>query len=257
MVDSLFATQSSVIREGLSDRLGCTADDLESEQLIVVELPVVTRPGVLARLACSGFGAVASVEPSLVQWVRENAPKDHHFRALQPFFLEQIAQRAMETGLATVARGHGYSTGFALNTLNLLPLTPPGLRLELVDSAWIARYRDSKVFDNALGAPEEVDRIARTHHAVVALDATGDPAAVAGWWDDGHGYQEIGVDVRRDARGLGLGKLVTTAATRHIVEAAQAPFYVCGITNIRSHRNALACGFLPVYVIGLVRAVEE
>ena len=117
----------------------------------------------------------------------------------------------------------------------------------------MARYRDSKVFDNALGAPEEADRIALTLNAVAAIGEDGEPAAVAGWWDDGHGYQEIGVDVRRDARGLGLGKLVTIAATRHIVEAGQTPFYVCGITNIRSHRNALACGFLPVYVIGLVR----
>jgi predicted GNAT family acetyltransferase len=112
------------------------------------------------------------------------------------------------------------------------------------------------VFDNALGEMTEPDRIEKTRQAIAVLDADGEPAAIAGWWDEGHGRDEIGVDVRRDARGRGLGKLAVSAATQQILDADRTPFYSCGATNVRSHRNALSCGFLPVFTIGLVRRVE-
>ena len=118
----------------------------------------------------------------------------------------------------------------------------------------MARYRPSNVFDNALGEPDELDRVERTSRGCAILDSTGEPSAVAAWWNDGHGREEIGVDVRRDSRGLGLAKIAVIAATHSILESGGTPFYSCGATNVRSHRNALACGFLPVFVIGSVWA---
>jgi len=129
---------------------------------------------------------------------------------------------------------------------------PPGYSIKPVEREWMALHRPSNVFDNALGEPDELDRVEKTTRGFAALDSAGEPAAVAGWWHDEHGRDEIGVDVRRDARGLGLAKVVVIAASRAIVEAGGAPFYSCGATNIRSHRNALACGFLPVFLIGHV-----
>jgi hypothetical protein len=257
MAGSTFGTHSDVIRAGLAHELGCSAEDLASEQLTVVPLPSGTPPGTIGLVACSGLGAVASVEPSLVQWVRDNAPTARHYLALQPFFLEQIAKRAMETGLAVDVRGHGYSTAFALDVLHAIPPLPDGFTKRIVGADWMPPYRDTKDFNNALAAPDDTVQIARIRDAVAVLDPAGEPVALAGWWDDGHGYREIGVDVRRDARGMGLGRLVTIAATHQIIEASQTPFYSCRITNIRSHRNALACGFLPVHVIGLVRSYSE
>jgi predicted GNAT family acetyltransferase len=74
----------------------------------------------------------------------------------------------------------------------------------------------------------------------------GRPAAVAGGWDDCDGLLEIGVDVARDYRGRGLGIAVVSAMARLIADRGDIPTYYCGPTNVRSHRNALACGFVPV-----------
>ena len=62
------------------------------------------------------------------------------------------------------------------------------------------------------------------------------------------------MDVRRDARGQGLAKVVVTAAIRSILEAGHVPYYSCGATNVRSHNNAIACGFRPVFTRATVSA---
>ena len=253
----LFAAHSAQVLKGLAHELGCDIDALASEATTVVELPAGAKPGAVALAACTGLGTIVSVHPALVGWARENAPKDKHFRALQPFFLADLAIEAMKVGLATKATAHGHSVCFALNELQAQPALPQGLRLERVGREWMDRYRPTSVFDNAIGEPDETGLIERLEGAVAVLDAAGEPTAVAGWRDDFHGYREIGVDVKRDSRGLGLGKLVTIAATRGLADVGQTPFYSCGSTNIRSHRNAIACGFLPVYIIGMVYAKSD
>jgi RimJ/RimL family protein N-acetyltransferase len=110
------------------------------------------------------------------------------------------------------------------------------------------------VFDNALGEAEEQERFDNTRCAFAVVDATGEALAVAAVWDYGWGREEIGVDVRRDARGHGLAKAVVGAATHAILAAGRVPYYSCGGTNVRSHNNAIACGFRPVYTRAFVTA---
>ncbi len=253
----LFEQHGVRVLEGLAHELGCDIGALTSEASTVVELPANSKPGALALAACTGLGTIVSAHPALVDWAREHAPKDKHFRALQPFFLADLAIEAMRAGLAAKATAHGHSVCFALSELKPIPALPTGFRLELVGRDWMERYRPSSVFDNAIGEPDETRLIERLVAGMAVLDGTDEPVAVAGWWDDFHGYRELGVDVQRDSRGLGLGKLVTVAATHAIVGAGETPYYSCGSTNIRSHRNAIACGFLPVYVIGMVFGRSE
>jgi RimJ/RimL family protein N-acetyltransferase len=79
----------------------------------------------------------------------------------------------------------------------------------------------------------------------VLFDATGAPVAVAGAFQT-FGLLEIGVDVVPAFQGRGLAPLVVRAATAAILARGAEPFYACAATNIRSHRTALAAGFLPV-----------
>ena len=253
MSSELFLEQSGRVIAALAAELGCDEAQLRSERLEVVTLPVDGSPGRAALAATCGVGTVVSVPGELVGWVREFAPPDRHFRAMQPFFLAELAAEIERRGIAVKAKAHGFSLGFALDAAQAIPEVPAGFTIRTVAREWIARYRPSTVFDNALGEMTEPDRIEKTRHAIAVMDAKGEPAAIAGWWDEGHGRDEIGVDVRRDARGLGLGKLAVTAATHRIMEAGRTPFYSCGATNVRSHRNALACGFLPVFTIGMLR----
>ena len=253
----LFLAQSRRVLDGLAHELGCEPRQLTSESLEVIARPTLAGPGKVALAATCGLGTVLSVPAPLVDWVRDHAPTDRHFRAMQPFFLAEIAAEVDRSRLAPGATAHGFSLGFALSELLPAPPGPAGYALVPVDRDWMARYRPSKVFDNALGEPAELDRVEKTTRAFAMLDSAGAPAAVAGWWDDGHGRDEIGVDVRRDSRGLGLAKVVVIAATHSILESGGTPFYSCGATNVRSHRNALACGFLPVFLIGYVWAPGE
>jgi hypothetical protein len=256
-VTDLFLAQSRRVLGGLAHELGCEPRHLTSESLEVVERPAPTGPGKVALAATCGLGTVLSVPAPLAGWVRDHAPPGRHFRAMQPFFLAELAAEIERSGLAPRVTAHGFSQGFALNELSALPAVPAGYSLVPVDRDWMARYRPANVFDNALGEPGELDRVEKTARAFAVLDSAGEPAAVAGWWADGHGREEIGVDVRRDSRGIGLAKLVVIAATRQIVETGGTPFYSCGATNVRSHRNALSCGFLPVFLIGYVWAPGE
>jgi hypothetical protein len=252
----LFLDQSRRVLAGLAHELGCEPGQLTSESLEVVERPMSSRPGKAALAATCGLGTVLSVPAPLVDWVHAHAPADKHFRALQPFFLAELAAEIGRRGLAPTATAHGFSQGFALNELPAIPAVPAQYSLASVDRDWMARYRLFKTFDNSLGEPGELDRVEKTKLALAILDSASQPAAVAGWWDDGHGRDEIGVDVRRESRGLGLGKLVVIAATHAILAAGGTPFYSCGASNIRSHRNALSCGFLPVFLAGYIWVPE-
>jgi|GEM_PF-1668982 len=253
---TLFAIQSRRVLASLADELGCAPERLTSESLEVVVRPASRRPGQVVLAATCGLGTILSVPAAVVGWVRDNAPGTH-FRAMQPFFLAEVAAEIGRRGIAPGATAYGFSQGFALSELQPVPEAPAGHSLVSVEPGWMARYRPSNVFDNALGAPNESDRIEKTLRGFAALDSAGEPAAVAGWWSDGHGREEIGVDVRREARGSGLAKLVVIAATHAIIDAGGSPFYSCGVTNIRSHRNALACGFLPAFLTGSVWAPPE
>lgn len=72
------------------------------------------------------------------------------------------------------------------------------------------------------------------------------PAAVTGAYDDGEGLLEIGVDVARAYRGRGLGEAVVRHMAAAIHAEGMVPTYYCAPTNVRSHRTALTCGFVPI-----------
>lgn len=248
MTSALFREQSELLLEGIAADLGCDVEALCSHALTVVEQPKPAPGGRIVLAVDSGMGTVLSVVPQLARWARAHAPSDYHFRAMQPFFMAELAARAVEAGWPG-ARARGYSLGFALAEELDEPPLPTGFRMKWAGTEWMARYRDLELFENAIGEPGEQDRIEKTLTAFVAVDVSGEPAAVAGLWDEGQGRDEIGVDVRREMRGLGLAKPLVIAAIHHIREGGRVPFYSCGATNVRSHNNAIACGFRPVYTI--------
>lgn len=114
-----------------------------------------------------------------------------------------------------------------------------------IGSDFYDRHIESNEFDNALGeyGQEYAASLWRFGFALFAGDV---PVAVAGAYDDGEGLLEIGVDVARAHRGTGLAPVVVSNLARLIADEGRVPTYYCAPTNVRSHRNALACGFLPV-----------
>ena len=222
---------------------GCSPGDFDTHRLVIVPRPDGPYLKSVLMALTFGTGTVVSVEPAYLEWVRANAPRDKHYRAMFPNVLLQP--------LAEEAALYGETLAWRSPNLSFLPARepevrplPPGLAALTFASEWRAEHFPSGEFHNALG--ELDDPTDEGFRCGLALMDGGRPAAVAGGWDDCDGLIEIGVDVARDYRGRGLGVAVVSAMARLIADRGDIPTYYCGPTNVRSHRNALACGFVPV-----------
>jgi FR47-like protein len=79
--------------------------------------------------------------------------------------------------------------------------------------------------------------------------------AVAGAFET-YGMLEIGIDVAREHRSRGLGRLAVSTLTQEIMRRGGVPFYGCGPTNIRSHLTAQSSGFRAVAADATVSSAE-
>lgn len=253
MTTALFREQAAALLKGAALDLGCEPRALYSHALTIVSRPKVQRRPFVALAVDSGLGTVLSVEPSLMEWARANVPDGNHSQALQMFFIADLERRAAEGGFAG-AKAHGTGLSFALSELVTAPELPEGLRLREMPLSWMEAQRSSNVFDNALGEAEDKERFGRTRTAFAVLTANDEPLAIAGVCNYGWGREEVGVDVRREVRGHGLAKVVVIAAIRSILDTGHLPYYSCGATNVRSHNNAIACGFRPAFARASVTA---
>ena len=71
---------------------------------------------------------------------------------------------------------------------------------------------------------------------------------LAGCSADAADMLQIGVDVLPAYRGRGIAKALTSRLALEILKRDKTPFYCCAWSNIRSARNAVACGFSPAWV---------
>lgn len=238
-----FAEAIERYRATRAANLACSSEDFGRHELVIVERPATQPARFLLMALTFGTGTVVSVHPDYLDWVRANVPTDKHYRAMFPNVLLQP--------LAEEAARRGQLSGWRSPNLSFLPGAPPvarevpgGLERRVVDASWRDRVWPTGEFHNSLGEldPPENEGF---KFAVALMD--GDTiAAVAGAWDDSPGFAEIGVDVARAYRGRGLGEVVVTQLAAEIASRGEVPTYYCAPTNVRSHRNALGCGFLPV-----------
>jgi RimJ/RimL family protein N-acetyltransferase len=243
MTDPYFLEALQRYRATRARIMGCEPGDFDRHELVITRRPELPTSKFTLMALTFGTGTVVSVDPEYLAWTRENAPKDKHYRALFP--------NALLQPLAEEAARRGQSVGWRSPNLSFLParepvaVAPPeGLRAAVFDGVRRAEWFPTGEFHNALGEladPDDED----FRYGLAIMDGER-PAAVAGAWDDADGLKEIGVDVARDYRGRGLGVVVVTHLARLIADRGDVPTYYCAPTNIRSHRNALACGFTPV-----------
>jgi hypothetical protein len=233
----------AAFRETRADFLGCSTADFDSHALTVCERPDGPYGKYVLSVMTFGTGTVAGVQPDYLEWVRENAPKDKHYRAMFPNVLLQP--------LADEAKRRGETLGWRAPNLIFLPAgepvalpLPDGLRALPFEHAWREERFPSGEFHNALGELDDPDD-EYFRYGLALMDGE-TVAAVAGGWDDCNGLIEIGVDVARNYRGRGLGEVVVTNVAKLIADRGQIPTYYCAPTNVRSHRNALGSGFVPV-----------
>jgi GNAT superfamily N-acetyltransferase len=241
MSGDLFSKYSSAARDAYAAGMNCSVDDFGSEQLTIVKRPA-DKPWYTVSVATFGTGTVLSVNPSYYDFVEANRPAKH-YRAMSGEFLASIVAEGARRGESL-----GFSTASLCFTIAHDPPDielPPNFELREHDKDWMSAEMGSGRFENGAGAPNTGGREFRNRFALVLYDGSGEPVAVAGAFDT-HGMLEIGVDVLREHRGRGLGRLVVSRMARHIMRQGGVPFYGCAPTNIRSQHTAASCGFRPV-----------
>ncbi len=241
MASEFFGQALTVYRERVAAELGCDTSAFDSHALTIVDRPAHLPAHTLLFATTFGTGSVVSVRPEYRSFVA-GLPLKKHFHAFNTHDLPlPVALEARARGLEVVIRGPGL--GFLPGVEPDPPEFPAGLRLERWEPDRAAPW--APTFHNALWdeGEEEIDRF---RYALVLVDELGSPQAMAGAWHEADGLVEIGVDVAHDARGRGLGPLIVRAMARSIFDAGGVPTYYCASGNVRSHRTALASGFIPV-----------
>jgi hypothetical protein len=223
--------------------LGCAPEHFDDHSLVIVERPAGAHEPLALIAVTFGTGTVVSVVPQYLDWVKAHAPAMHYRVMFPPTLLAPLVEEAKSRGESLAYRSPNLS--FLPGSDPVAISVPPGFAGRRVDRVFHDLHVDSNEFDNALGEAghEYVASIWKFGFVLFAGDS---PAAVAGAYDDGQGMLEIGVDVARPYRGLGLAPVVVTNLARLIADEGSVATYYCGPTNIRSHRNALTCGFVPV-----------
>jgi GNAT superfamily N-acetyltransferase len=234
-----------------ASQLGCDPAAFESNALTIVERPAGSREGQPAIVATCGTGSVLSVRDArLGQWAREQA-LEAHYRIFLPSFLEGMAAHARELGYDG-ARSHSPSEGMVLAE-DLPPRSlPAGYRIAELPFAGQERLRPGREFENALAEPGETAKIAAIRIAFAAYAPDGAVAGVVGVWDQYPGIDEIGLDVARTHRGLGLAGALTVHATRWVRANGRWPIYTYSVTNVRSMNNGLSAGYRPLWLLSVV-----
>ena len=68
---------------------------------------------------------------------------------------------------------------------------------------------------------------------------------------------QIGIDVLPSYRQQGIAATLTNRLARETFARGKVPFYCAAWSNVRSVRNAIACGFKPAWVEVTARPLAE
>ena len=255
MVNSFYATNLARFRAESARELGCEESAFDSHALTVVSRPESARYKNFAFVQTFGTGTVVSVEPSYLEWTLAHTPEKHFLAFGGSDFLVPFLAETERRGDRAVMRGT--ALGFVAEELPTEAALPGGVTAVRIDRDWRARYLPSGVFDNSLGEPDEAYPEEYWRWGIALTGADRETIAVAGAYDDGPDLLEIGVDVQREHRGKGLGLAVVSLLSRAIHADGLTATYFCAAANVRSHRTALACGFVPVRTHAGIRKTPQ
>ncbi len=223
--------------------LNCDPGDFDRHELVITTLPASAPARNQLKALTFGLGTVISVAPQWLDWLRERAPERHYRVLFSNVILDPLVQEAKSRDIEI-----GYRSPNLIFTATEEPrpvALPEGLVARTVDREWRAQYYAGGEFENGLGEPGDAYADEVWKFGTALFDGE-NVAAVAGGYDDGANHLEIGVDVARAYRGKGYGEAVVRAQAAEIASRGFMPTYYCSPTNVRSHRTALTCGFLPI-----------
>ncbi|HEX5418144.1 MAG TPA: GNAT family N-acetyltransferase [Chloroflexota bacterium] len=243
-------TALRVVRQVLAADFACAPDDFTREGTVV--LPWEDRPGrrrfplhadrPRLGLATMGIGAVVSCSADRLDWAREQ---------LSQLGRDDLFSLPVLTRIAALVRPAGqYLSGPNLlhvgSSETLRPTSvPAGITIELVEQDRLPSLYAHEGFRNALHYRFRAER--PDVLAAVAIDA-GRVVGIAGASADCDKLWQIGLDVRPEYRGRGIGKAVTARLAAAILARGKIPYYAAVPANLASRNVAVGVGFRPCWI---------
>ena len=188
------------------------------------------------KAAVVGNKLLVAGSQEMIAWCRAR-----HENGNPAWFMEMSVLRELDARLAQDGLRIGSAHPFFLPAQPVSPVTD-GWDIRWYEQADIEQFRGDKRFPesyafNAL-TPDELGVSASLHGEIVAM---------AGASRDSARMRQLGVDVRPDMRGRGLGSMVVSLLRNEIERRGALPFYGTSMSHIASQKTALRAGFAPAW----------
>ena len=190
------------------------------------------------NLVCYGSGIVASVgRPELAEPVKcyiDRFPAEHCFETPNMHVLSEL--------LAEYDLKLCFMAEYFLPDLNALQPRPCDYELRWMTQPDFASLYLAQWSNALCEKRRELDVLG------VGAYHNGELVGLAGCSADCDSMWQIGIDVLPEYRRQGIAEALTSRLALGCVERGKVPFYCAAWSNIRSVRNAIACGFRPAWV---------
>ena len=241
-----------IAMEQSAEDIGCKANDFLADANIVVPLNLGTKAKKYYELpiGCSfisyGNNVVAAATKELRDAASEYIHKYEFYHCFETPNLHWLVKRLEPFGQTVCFMAEYYLPD--LNKLSVLPCEYDLRVLEQTD------FKDLYLpeWSNALCSD-------RKHLDVLGVGAfDGDKLiGLSGCSADAEKMWQIGVDVLPEYRRKGIASAMTAKLALEILSRGKVPFYCSAWSNIRSVRNAIKSGFLPVWIEMTVKPISK
>ena len=231
-----------ILAAQLADDFCCTTDDVLSPAPVfsVLEMREGQRryssAGDAFKAAVAGDKLLIAAAPDMLAWCRERYANGNPAWFMEMETLRELDARLAQDGLY-IASAHP----FFLPDREVKPATD-GWDIRFYEQADIEQFRGDPRFPESYAfntlAPDMLG---------VSASLGGEIAAMAGASRDSQRMWQIGVDVRPDMRGKGLGSTVVSLLKNEVMLRGRLPFYGTAMSHIASQRTALRAGFAPAW----------
>ena len=231
-----------ILAAQLADDFCCTVNDVLSPDPVfsVLELRKGQRrykpEGDLFKAAVADGKLLIAGTQAMRDWCRERYANGNPAWFMEMDTLRVLDHRLREDGLC-IASAHP----FFLPDRETAPVTD-GWEIRFYEQAQIEQFRGDPRFPESYSFnPLAPDMLG------VSAMLDGEIVAMAGASRDSQRMWQIGVDVRPDMRGRGLGSMVVSLLKNEVTRRGFLPFYGTSMSHIASQRTALRAGFAPAW----------
>lgn len=231
-----------ILAAQLADDFCCTVKDVLSPAPVfsVLEMREGQRryssAGDAFKAAVAGDKLLIAAAPDMLAWCRER------YADVNPaWFMEMDTLRALDNRLREDGMCIASAHPFFLPDREVKPSTD-GWDIRFYEQADIEQFKgDSRFPESYSFNPLAPDMLG------VSAMLGGEIVAMAGASRDSQRMWQIGVDVRPDMRGRGLGSMVVLLLKNEVMRRGRLPFYGTAMSHIASQRTALRAGFGPAW----------